>query len=170
MDRLRRIGDSLYTSKIRYGLQLFGKVRLNENDPTETLLECLQVTQNKFARFLHGSTLMDRINTKIVFKETNLLSINQINAQIKLVEMWKSQNDKNYPIQWTKRSDEQKREGLKTSNKPEIVIKGKSNIQSQTFVNDAAKLWNHAPSALKTCKTLGSAKKQIKLFIQSLPL
>ena len=56
------------------------------------------------------------------------------------------------------------------SNKPEIVIKGKSNIQSQTFINDAAKLWNHAPNALKTCKTLGSAKKQIKLFIQSLPL
>ena len=83
---------------------------------------------------------MDRVNTKIVFKETNLLSINQANAQIKLAEMWQSQNDKKYPIQLTKRSDEQKREGLKTSNKPEIVIKGTSNIQSQTFVNDAAKL------------------------------
>ena len=37
-------------------------------------------------------------------------------------------------------------------------------------INDDAKLWNHAPVAIKTCKTLGSAKTQIKLFIQSLPL
>ena len=46
-DRMRRISDSLYTSKIRYGVQLFGKVRLNEQDPTESLLESLQTTQNK---------------------------------------------------------------------------------------------------------------------------
>ena len=60
-DRLRRIGDSLYTSKIRYGVQLYGKVRLNENDPTDTLLDSLQIAQNKYARFIHGSNLMDRI-------------------------------------------------------------------------------------------------------------
>ena len=89
---MKRINDSLYTSKIRYGLQLFGKVRLNELDPIETLLESLQITQNKFARFVHGSNLMDRINTKLIFKETNLLSVNQLNAQIKLTEVWKSQN------------------------------------------------------------------------------
>ena len=38
-DRLRKIADSLYTSKIQYGLQLFGKVRLSENDSTESLLK-----------------------------------------------------------------------------------------------------------------------------------
>ena len=90
-DRMKRISDSLYTSKIRYGLQLYGKVRTNEQDPTESLLESLQTTQNKFARFVHGSTLLDQINTKIIYKETNLLSVNQINAQIKLLEVWKSQ-------------------------------------------------------------------------------
>ena len=113
---------------------------------------------------------MDRLNTKIIFKETQLLSINQINAQIKLVQLWKSINIPNYPIQWPKRSDELKREGLKSSNKPEIVITGKSKIQSLTFVNDAAHLWNRAPTAIKDSKTLGSAKKQIKTFIKTLPI
>ena len=56
---MKRIADSLYTSKIRYVVQLFGKVRVNESDPTESLLERLQITQNKFARFMHGSTLAD---------------------------------------------------------------------------------------------------------------
>ena len=127
-------------------------------------------TQNKFARFVHGSTLMDHINTKTIFKEANLLPVNQINAQIKLLEVWKSMNIPAYPIQWPKRSEELKREGLKSLNKPEIMIKGHTKIQSQTFINDAALMWNNAPRAIKDCKTLGSVKKQIKIFVQTLPI
>ena len=134
------------------------------------MLESLQITQNKFARFVHGSTLMDRKNTKTVFNEAKLHSVNQINAQIKLLEVWKSMNIPAYPIKWSKRSDELKREGLKTSNNPDIVIKGHSKLQSKTFINDAANIWNKAPSAIKECKTLNSVKKQIKIFIQTLPI
>ena len=53
-DRMKRINDSLYTSKIRYGIQLFGKVRLDEQDPTDTLLESLQITQNNLTHKFHG--------------------------------------------------------------------------------------------------------------------
>ena len=169
-DRMKRISDSLYTSKIRYGVQLYGKVRIHDQDPLDTLLESLQVTQNKFARFLHGSSLMDRISTKTIFTETNLLSINQINAQIKLLEIWKSQNIKSYPTKWKTRNEEMKRDGLKTNNKPELVIKGKSYIQSQTFINDAANVWNKAPTVLKECKSLSSVKKQIRIYIKTLPI
>ena len=61
---------------------------------------------------------MDRISTKKIFIETNLLSINQINAQIKLLEIWKSQNIESYPTKWKTRNEEMKRDGLKTDNKP----------------------------------------------------
>ena len=130
IDRLRRISDSLYTSKIRYGAQLYGKVRLTDLDPTEAVLESLQLTQNKFARFVHGSTLLDKINTKTIYQETQILSVNQIMAQIKLVEIWKSINFTDYPIQWKSRLDELKKEGLKSSNKPDLVIKGRTSIRT----------------------------------------
>ena len=104
-------------------------------DPTDSLLDSLQVAQNKFARFVHGSTLMDRINIKIIFKETNLLSVNQINAQIKLLGVWKSKNYDSYPIEWLNQKYEINREGLKSTNKPDLIIKGKSFLQSQTFIN-----------------------------------
>ena len=97
MDQMKKLSDSLYNSKIRYGLQLYGKVRINELDPTENLLDKLQITQNKCARFLHGSSIKDKINTKSIYKEMNLLSINQLNAQIKLTEVCKSLNLKSYP-------------------------------------------------------------------------
>ena len=145
-------------------------VRLNQLDPAESLLDSLQITQNKFARFIHGSTLQDRINTKTIFKETNLLSINQLNAQTKLLEVWKSQNIKSYPTQWKTRKEEQKRQGLKSNNKPELVITGRTLGQSLTFINDAASVWNNAPNSIKSCTSIISVKKQIKSFVKTLPI
>ena len=91
-------------------------------------------------------------------------------SEIKLLEVQKSQNIASYPTQWINRKDVIIRDGLKSSNKPEVVINGKSNIQSQTFINDAAKVWNNAPSVIKECTTLSSVKKQIKIFVCTLPI
>ena len=99
-NRLRRIVDSLYTSKVRYGLQLLGKVRLSDEDPTNGLLAKLQVTQNKMARFLNNSKISDKISNKEIFSKSNMLSVNQLNCQIKLTEVWKSLHNQNYPLQW----------------------------------------------------------------------
>ena len=159
-DRLKRLSDSLYTSKIRYGIQLFGKVRLSESDPTDGLMECLQIAQNRFARFMHGSTLTDRINNQIIYQEVDILSVNQLNAQTKLLEVWKASQDPKYSTQWEKRSDHQKRSGLKTSNKPELITNGKSRIQENTFYNDAAHLWNAVSKSIEDCKTVSAAKSR----------
>ena len=67
-DRVKRIYDSLYTSKLRYGLQLFGKVRYNGEDSQDGLLKSLQITQNKSARFLNGNTLEDKVCTSKIYK------------------------------------------------------------------------------------------------------
>ena len=155
---------------IRYGVQLYGKVRLTETECKESLLESLQITQNKFARFVHGSTLADRISTTTIFKDTKLLLVNQINAQIKVLEVWKSKNFQAYPIQWENRSDIIGKSGLKSSNKPDLIIRGKSKTQEQTFYNDAARVCNAAPNNIKDCKTIFTVKKHIKTFVQTLPV
>ena len=84
----------------RYSLQLLGKVRTIDEDSTNGLLAKLQVTQNKMARFLNGTTILDKVCNKEIYKNSNILSVNQLNCQIKLKEVWKSINDVNYPIQW----------------------------------------------------------------------
>ena len=94
---------------------------------------------------MHGSTLADRINTKTIYNETNLLSVNQLNAQIKLTEVWKSQNDNLYPIKWTKTNEVILRPGLKSSNKPDLVPNLKHSLMMQQrfvprAVNDYASL------------------------------
>ena len=97
-DRLKKIADSLYMSKIRYGVQMFGNVRTKEEEAKQKTLGSIQVSQNKLARFLNGNKLMDKIPTVQIYKELNLLSVNQINAQIKLLDVWKSKNCDYCPI------------------------------------------------------------------------
>jgi hypothetical protein len=98
-NRLACIADSLYISKIRYGLQLFGKVRLGNEDQKNSLLTSLQNTQNKYARLMDS-----KMPSAIIFNDLNQLSTKQINAQIKSTEVWKSFDIANYPLQWEKQN------------------------------------------------------------------
>ena len=77
---MKKIYDSLYTSKLRYGLQLFGRVRINDDDTKDGVLKVLQITQNKAARFLNGNKLQDHVPTKKTFEELDILSVNQLSA------------------------------------------------------------------------------------------
>ena len=42
-----------------FSLQLFGKVRLSEQDPENSELKAIQKVQNKMARYLNSRTLCD---------------------------------------------------------------------------------------------------------------
>ena len=48
------------------------------------------------ARFLNG--------TKFLLEQANLLSVNQLNAKIKLQEVWKAINIEDYPIKITQQA------------------------------------------------------------------
>ena len=47
---------------------------------------------------------------------------------------------------------------------------GISKVSQNTFINDCKKMWNNAPAAIRTCETLYSAKKEIKKYVDTLPL
>ena len=168
-DRLRRVADSLYTSKIRYGLQLFGAVRITNEQPTQALMNSLQLAQNRCARFLNGNRLNDRVSTKSTLNELKMLSVNQINAQIKLYEVWKSLQTPTYPTQW-----EIKKVNLnmktRSSNSMQLSEPGLSNVLCSTFISDAARLWNLAPDAIKNSPSVFQAKKNIRSYVSTLPI
>ena len=39
-----------------------------------------------------------------------------------------------------------------------------------TFLNDAVKIWNAAPTEIKNSNTLAIAKKEIRKFVTTLPI
>ena len=54
--------------------------------------------QNKMFRLLNNTRIKDKISTKSIMANLNMLSVNQVNAQVKITEIWKSRNVENYPI------------------------------------------------------------------------
>ena len=61
---MTKVVDGLFTSKINYGLQLYGKVRCNVSDPINGDLKAIQTVQNKMARFLNAKTLKIKLKLK----------------------------------------------------------------------------------------------------------
>ena len=148
-----KVADSLFNSKIRYGIQLMGKVRLSTEAPLNSLQKKIQLVKNKFARFMAGKSLLDKIPTEKILSDLKILSVNQLNAQCKLQEIWKSQNNKKYPIVWEK---DHKRVDPRTRSlqKDSLQVIGKGLKLQSTFYSDAAKLWNSAPEAIKKFKNI----------------
>ena len=82
-EALIKISDSLFNSKIRYGVQLLGKTRLKNEDVQNEDLKCIQQIQNKMLRFLNKVALKDHVRTESLLAKTGMLSVNRINAQTK---------------------------------------------------------------------------------------
>ena len=167
---LRRIADSLFNSKLRYGIHLCGKIRTQDSDARHGLLDDLQKTQTKLFRLLNNTQICDKINTVTIANNLKMLSVNQINAQIKLTEMWKASNMINYPIILERKITNDGHRSTRSNLRGDIVLQGKNALCHSSFLFDASKNWNKTPTAIKDCTTLYKAKKEIKKYVSSLPL
>ena len=149
---------------------MYSKVRTNPQDPVNVNMEKLQVTQNKLARVLENVQLKDRTPTVTLLNNQQMLSVNQISAQIKLTEIWKALNVPKFPIKVNKQqtpNDSRTTRGVTTG---KLIEEGSSNLMVNSFIGDATRLWNKAPLAIKTTQSLFSAKTEIKKFVASLPI
>ena len=162
--------DGLFTSKIRYGLQLYGKVRLTASDPENVDFKSIQLIQNKLLRTLNGTKVKDMISTKSLLDKFGMMAVNQINAQIKLLVIWKSLNVLNYPLVIKQQSTDHTGIVTRADRHNRPVEIGKTSLMHKTCISDAIRLWNLAPEKIKNSLTVYSAKKEIKLFVKSLPV
>ena len=62
-------------------------------------MKAAQICQNKMLRMMANATLKDHIKSEDLLKKYALISVNQLAAQIKLMEAWKSLNIPDYPVQ-----------------------------------------------------------------------
>jgi hypothetical protein len=89
-EQIRKVAESIWTGKLRYGLQLYGEVRRSISDPTTSQFDRLQKAQNNLLKTLEHVRVKDKISIKKLLETTKMMSVNQTQAQIKLVEMCKS--------------------------------------------------------------------------------
>ena len=161
--------DGIFTSKLRYGLQLMGKVRTSIEDQETAEFKAIQVVQNNLLRLLNGTKTKDMVSIPVMLKKFNMLSANQLNASMKLLEVWKAINLPDYPLKINRQ--EIHTTGINTRadkvNRPIEV--GKTNLCQKTCVSDAIRLWNKAPRSVTESASLHQVKNQIRMYVKSLP-
>ena len=101
------------------------------------------------------------------------LSVNQLAAQIKLTEVWKSVNVEGNPTTLEPYRVQNRSESapvLRPKNNRIFKDTARLEASKSSFHIDAAKLWNRAPSSIQTAPSLSSAKKAVLLYVKSLPI
>ena len=167
---LLKISDGLFSSKIRYGLQLLGCVRWRDSDPSNKDLEAIQKCQNKLLRVLNGTRISDKVSTISMLVKFKTLSVNQMNAQVKLNEMWKTIHIEKYPIKTVQITTNAVNMNTRARSAGLLFMPKVTCLSERTFINDAIHIWNQVPNEIKECTTLHSAKKAIKSFVATLPI
>ena len=143
----------LFMSKVRYGLQLYGKVRRREDSPKSEDFKSIQKVQNVLMRYLTGCQIKDKVSIRSLLDKLDMVSVNQLNAQIKLLEMWKTLNIEEYPL---KLQQQEIREGIATTRaaiRGQPCDIGRTQLTQMTCISDAIKLWNAAPCAITESKS-----------------
>ena len=106
----------------------------------------------------------------------NLLSVNQLAASIKLIEVWKAKNVEGYALSLDPykqpQPDTNPAEGHNLRHQTNRIYNDSSRlmISKQSFNIDAARMWNLAPIQIKTALTINSAKSAITDYVKSLPI
>ena len=99
-----------------------------------------------------------------------MLSVNQMNAQIKLTEIWKAMNQQNCPLKITRASINESERNTRSITAWKLIEKGKTELLQSTYINDGSKFWNMSPNEVTKSPSLWSAKKAIKAFVKTLPM
>ena len=102
----------------------------------------------------------------------NLLSVNQLAAQIKLVEIWKSTHVEGYPICLEAYNPAKENFSQNLRDRPTRIFNDSARLQVAefSFCVDAARVWNQAPCQIHNSGTLSAAKKEILKFVKTLPV
>ena len=171
-EKVMTIVHSLWVSKLRYGLQLCTRVRQSEQDVTPASLKSLQLTQNRMLRAINNTRVKDKISVKSMLEKFDLLSVNQLAAQIKLQEVWKSINVEGYALTLDPYNSHLPSSGHELRQKNNRIFNDTARLQIAefSFNIDAAKLWNSAPIEITQIKSLSVAKKAIRAYAKSLPV
>ena len=102
-------------------------------------------------------------------KSETYLSVNQLAAQIKLVESWKAVNLEDYPIQLENNQLQRNTNGRAVRESTVKLWKDgtKSATAKESFLRDAAKLWNNAPLSVKNTNSIFKVSSHTCLCIRN---
>ena len=153
-------------SKLQYGLALFWPVRIENSDPHPTAIHGIKVIFNRMLRILCGTVQENRMSVKKMLQKLDWLSINQMAAEVRLIETWKALNlDSSLAGMFEKVQGR-----TRAANQNRVKLEKNCKLRENSFLYPSCKLWNRAPLSVVEAKSESHARKAIRAFVKSLPL
>ena len=90
LTQLKTIADGIFMSILRYGLPIYCPLRMKEEDPHHSSIDKIKVVFNDCLRLLTNNKRNDRVIIKDMLRELGWISINQLCAETRLLEAWKT--------------------------------------------------------------------------------
>ena len=160
------IVHGLLLSKIRYGIAIFGNIRISEDDPINSHMAQLQIQLNKAVRTVCGIRLSDKVSILNLLGKVGILSVNQLAAECLLIEIWKTINYGLPAKRYLLLND--------TTNEYETRSKGKSMLKVPPreiwFGYKGPKIWNLLPQSTRDETNYIKVKGSISVFVKTLPV
>ena len=169
-DQLIQFTQGLILSKIRYGLALYGAIRMSESCPQDQSMHSLEVAINDAMHVIMGSRRRDRVPIVELRNETKLPSLNQLIVQSVLTEAWKIQHGLSTSIEDLMTPIKNRNMTTQAASQGHVRVPVASNrLTFTSFSYKAATLWNDAPADILEEAKVSPAKRKIKEYAGSFP-
>ena len=166
IETLKTIADAIWNSKLRYGIAVYYKPRLTNNDEKCTIQEPLQVLQNDMIRELFGYKRKDRVNMDSLRAAQKMLSVNQIACYHILLETFNILVKNSSPqIKEKIKHRENTRYDMRSNEKGDLNVIEKPKKSCVGFTYLSSKLWNMLPEEYRKITSPELFKSKIKTWI-----
>jgi len=168
---LAQIAQAIVVSKVRYGIGIYGAVRVHETDPLPESLKDLQVILNHAMRIATKTRLSDRIRIEDLLDRTGFQSINRMSATDKLMLVWQAVNQDGSPLADTViRVSQGDRDSSRSMTRGDLRTIAKTTLGQENFPEPGIRLWNYADREIREESIKRKARKNVKSFVKRFPL
>ena len=168
-DKLIIIAESIFNSKIRYGIAVYLKPTFDREEvKTEKLSKHtkeLQVVQNSMIRVIRGLKQADHINMRKVRKQINMLSVNQMSVYHTAMEAYNITNRTSSEQLQEKLIRHEGRHSERSAANNELYVPKEPRIQCTGFSYLGPKLYNMLTAEIKNAKSMDDFKSKLMEWI-----
>ena len=165
-EKLQLVAEAIVNSKIRYGIAVYYRPRLDEGEEKCSIQDPIQVCQNDMIRLLCGHRRSDHINMQELRKKINMLSVNQLSCYHILLETFNILRNNSSPqIEEKIKPRENARYQMRSSTRGDLHVIEKPKKSCLGFTYTSAKLWNMLPQEIRNQEKIDPFKSEIKKWI-----
>ena len=168
-DKLVIVAEAIFNTSIRYGIAVYLKPRLKDQNTGSytqcALAQTLQVLQNDMIRLICGLKRSDHVNMKKKRQQLKMLSVNQMCTYHVLLET--NNIIKNNASEQIKRklTKYETKHTLRSNNRGDLAVPKKPKKTCMRFSYYSPKLWNLVPLNIRNLEKPSAFKDELKRWV-----